>query len=459
MTSRSLVLVCLFTLLVSGGCIRQKRGDVFDGVVEQFNSMSSPYETDGSTLTDRQCFDKALQEFQNERYLEAQRLFANLESRYPSSALAPAAVYYQGECFRKKAVCPQALRYYETLDKRWPSSEYAPLAKLKQAVCFQRTGRSNLANSLFRKVQAAYPETKYAAAAQAGLDGRLTPAETLAPDATAPDAAAGKAPAWTAPARAASPVIPPSAQAACAAAYPNRYLIIIANGAYKHYSQLSYTANDAATLRRLGACYMGVPEQNISVHRDVTYAELKRILENISREISQHDAVVFVYYTGHGAEDARGAPYIIPVDAQLLSQQDLEESAVPLRFVRDKLGNVQASRKVVLWDACRLETPWKPVTVHLAKSKTPAADQTYVFSSASGQASNISRDKRLSAFVNSLWELAAAGASNLDADGSGYVDIGEMETALTLRLRRISPDASQALEIRGRKDTPFFPAH
>jgi tetratricopeptide (TPR) repeat protein len=458
MTARCLSLFCLFALLVSGGCIRQKRGDVFDGVVENFNTISSPYAKHDSKLTDQQRFDKALQKFLTERYMKVQRLFAKVESQYPSSPLAPASVYYQGECFRKKGICLQALRYYEKLNNRWPSSEYALLAKLKQAVCFQRTGRSNLANSLFRKIQADYPQTKYAAAARAGLEGRLTPAESLAPGTTGSTEVAAKTPAWAVATDAASPASPLPAGAACSAAYPNRYLIIIANGSYKHYSPLSYTTNDAATLQRLGACYMGVPEQNIRIHRDVTYAELKRILENLPRDVNQHDAVVFLYYTGHGAEDARGTPYIIPVDAQLLSPQDLQNSAVSLRFVRENLKKVQADRKVVLWDACRLQTPWKPVTVHLAESKAPAADQTYVFSSASGQASNISRDQRLSAFVNSLWELAAAGASNLDADGDGYVEIEEMEAPLSLRLRRISPDASQSLEIHGRKDTPFFPA-
>jgi len=58
-----------------------------------------------------------------------------------------------------------------------------------------------------------------------------------------------------------------------------------------------------------------------------------------------------VFYSGHGME-MNGIAYLIPVDAKLERDTHVEDEAVPMQRVLDKVGSAQKLRLVIL-DACR----------------------------------------------------------------------------------------------------------
>jgi uncharacterized caspase-like protein len=99
----------------------------------------------------------------------------------------------------------------------------------------------------------------------------------------------------------------------------------------------------------------------ISAHYDVGYLQLKRAVRQFEDSVTDADIAV-VYYAGHGLE-IRGTNYMIPVDAKLASDRDVEDEAVSL----DRLiASVERAKQLglVILDACR-DNPF------VAKMKRP----------------------------------------------------------------------------------------
>jgi uncharacterized caspase-like protein len=83
---------------------------------------------------------------------------------------------------------------------------------------------------------------------------------------------------------------------------------------------------------------------------DLGREKLIDALRGFAREAETADWAL-VYYAGHGIE-ANGTNYLVPVDAKLEVDRDIEYEAVPLNQV---LSTVEGARKlrIVLLDACR----------------------------------------------------------------------------------------------------------
>ena len=458
MTRNALLLFVLLTLLVSGGCIRQKRGDVFDSMVDKFGTMDASDGQDEVELDENDFFQSAMALYEQGRYLEAQKRFAIFKNKFQYSSMVPASVFFQGECFFYSKVYIQASRYYHALIYTYPYSSYVPQAKIKNGISMQRIGKNRKADELFTNIIRDYPETKFSKSAALALNGKIHEAEAVVSGVTIEPEVIIEHNLFTKTAD--NPQVninEVSHKSQCVSTYPNRYLIVIANSEYKYYGNLSYVNNDVSVLKELGTCYLGVPEQNIVVNRNTTFSELKRIFTHLNNIVRQQDSIVFVYYTGHGVEDQQGSPYLVPVDALLKGEMDLNESTVPLTFVQGQLDRLNVRSKVFIWDACRVDVPWKLIHVKRRANTDIASDSTYIFATSSGNTSNISKQKSISAFLDSLWELAKAGTANFDLDSSGYVELMEIKDSLESRLRRTTVDYRQQLEIKGGINAKIFP--
>lgn len=130
----------------------------------------------------------------------------------------------------------------------------------------------------------------------------------------------------------------------------SRVALVIGNAAYAHAPTLANPLNDAAdigaTLARLGF--------SVTRLRNADYATLRRGLQEFTRTASGSE-VALVYYAGHGIEvDQRN--YLVPVDARLVTDQDVEFETVPLDLVLRSVERAAGLRLVIL-DACR-ENPF-----------------------------------------------------------------------------------------------------
>ena len=125
-----------------------------------------------------------------------------------------------------------------------------------------------------------------------------------------------------------------------------RVALVIGNSAYLNAEPLPNPANDAAdvsaALVRLGF--------DVTSVNDADRAGLMTALRTFSRR-SASAAVALVFYAGHGVE-VDGTNYLIPVDASLEWDSDVQFEAIPLDFVLSATEEVGRLRMVIL-DACR----------------------------------------------------------------------------------------------------------
>ena len=132
-----------------------------------------------------------------------------------------------------------------------------------------------------------------------------------------------------------------------------RVALVIGNSSYKNVPALTNPQRDAeaiaASLRNIGF-------ETVTLAADATREKLLDALRNFTNEAEKADWAV-VYYAGHGIE-VNGQNYLIPVDAKLATDRDIQFEAVPLDQVMASLEGAR-KLKLVLLDACR-DNPFMP---------------------------------------------------------------------------------------------------
>ena len=127
-----------------------------------------------------------------------------------------------------------------------------------------------------------------------------------------------------------------------------RVALVIGNSAYKHAGELPNPVNDAAAIAKmLKTAGFNVVESR----RDLGINEMRRAIRDFTDNAKDADIAV-VFYAGHGIE-VDGANYLIPVDAALDRDIDVEDEAVSLDRIVRVLDPVKRLRLIIL-DACRV---------------------------------------------------------------------------------------------------------
>ncbi len=138
-----------------------------------------------------------------------------------------------------------------------------------------------------------------------------------------------------------------------------RVAMVIGNGAYAHAAPLENPANDArdisAALKAAGFEVFEAIDQSKSA--------LERTLRDFARNIEGAD-VALLFYAGHGLQ-VGGRNYLIPIDARLASERDLDFEAIRVEFIlaQMELGR-EGKTTLVFLDACRDN----PLARNLARS-------------------------------------------------------------------------------------------
>lgn len=128
--------------------------------------------------------------------------------------------------------------------------------------------------------------------------------------------------------------------------YAKRLALVVGNSDYEHVSALRNPANDAAdladALERMGF--------DVTRGIDLDYRAMRLTLRDFAVEAANAETVV-VYYAGHGIE-VGNTNYLIPIDAELRSDRDVDLEAIQLDTVIEILDG-STGLKIVLVDACR----------------------------------------------------------------------------------------------------------
>jgi Caspase domain/Domain of unknown function (DUF4189)/Putative peptidoglycan binding domain len=166
-----------------------------------------------------------------------------------------------------------------------------------------------------------------------------------------------------------------------------RVALTIGNSAYKNVPLLTNPVNDAAAVTAL---LKNAGFDVVEANMNLGIADMRRVISAFSDVASDADIAV-VYYAGHGIE-VDGSNYIIPVDAMLKRDIDVDDEAVSLDRILKILEPVKRLRLVIL-DACR-ENPFansmkrsqgtRVVTRGLARVEPSLPDTLVAYSAKAG---------------------------------------------------------------------------
>jgi uncharacterized caspase-like protein len=132
-----------------------------------------------------------------------------------------------------------------------------------------------------------------------------------------------------------------------AASSARRIALVIGNGAYRS-TPLKNPVGDAeavaASLKQLG--------YEVVLKRDTNFVDLIEALRDFSVRAAAYPVRV-LFYAGHGIQ-ARGRNYLLPVDVEPQSEDEIAARAADVGQVIDRLGALKSGLNIVVLDACRV---------------------------------------------------------------------------------------------------------
>jgi len=126
-----------------------------------------------------------------------------------------------------------------------------------------------------------------------------------------------------------------------------RVALVIGMSKYQQVPRLTNPARDADAVASL---FKQAGFDVINNQRDLGIVDLRRVVREFSETARDADISV-VYYAGHGIE-VDGTNYLVPADAKLVSDFDIEDETISLDRVLKALEPTKRLRLVIL-DACR----------------------------------------------------------------------------------------------------------
>jgi uncharacterized caspase-like protein len=126
-----------------------------------------------------------------------------------------------------------------------------------------------------------------------------------------------------------------------------RVALVIGNSNYQNVVALTNPANDAAAIAEM---FRKAAFDVVDSRRDLKSQEMRRALRDFGDKARGADIAV-IYFAGHGLE-VDGSNYVVPVDAVLERDADVEDEAVSLNRILLAAEPATQLRLVIL-DACR----------------------------------------------------------------------------------------------------------
>ena len=125
-----------------------------------------------------------------------------------------------------------------------------------------------------------------------------------------------------------------------------RLALVIGQSGYQHVQKLTNPINDASAI----ADRFKAAGFEVDLRRDLSNIEMRRAIRDFTIA-SRGAEIAVVYFAGHSFE-VSGTNYLIPVDARLQNDLDVEDEALSLDRVMKALDSTKRLRLIIL-DACR----------------------------------------------------------------------------------------------------------
>lgn len=131
-----------------------------------------------------------------------------------------------------------------------------------------------------------------------------------------------------------------------------RLALVIGNSGYAHITPLPNPVNDAkamsAALEKLGF--------KVLKYENLNHNAMKRAIGEFGIALDDYDVGLF-YYAGHGVQ-YDGINYLVPVDANVGSEDEIEYECVNAGRVLSKMEMMKTGVNIIILDACR-NNPFK----------------------------------------------------------------------------------------------------
>lgn len=194
-----------------------------------------------------------------------------------------------------------------------------------------------------------------------------------------------------------------------AALADKRVALVLGISAYQHVAKLPNPSNDANAMAEL---FRKSGFDVVEVKRDVGIADLRRAVGDFSDRAQDADVAV-VFFAGHGIE-VDGTNYLVPADAKLARDFDIEDEALSLDRLLKAIEPAKRLRLVML-DACR-DNPFaktmkrtvasRSVGRGLAKIEPTVSDTLIAFAAKAGSVA-LDGDNSNSPFTTALLQHIA----------------------------------------------------
>jgi Caspase domain len=129
-----------------------------------------------------------------------------------------------------------------------------------------------------------------------------------------------------------------------------RVALVIGNAHYKNAPELANPDNDAEAMAK----FLNKAGFEVTSAIDLTQNDMIRVVQDFSSKVAARGAnsVAMVYYAGHGVQLA-GENYLVPVDANVSTPNDLTSNSLRLVDLMATLDSIPSRLRIVLLDACR----------------------------------------------------------------------------------------------------------
>ena len=127
----------------------------------------------------------------------------------------------------------------------------------------------------------------------------------------------------------------------------NRLALVIGNATYKS-SPLTNPVNDARLIEQSlkDAGFTVLKAENAS-RRD-----MQRLIRDFGDKLKQSGGVGLFYFAGHGVQ-VRGNNYLIPVDADIKTEDEVAFDSIDAQSVLEKMESAKNRMNLIVLDACR----------------------------------------------------------------------------------------------------------
>jgi hypothetical protein len=126
-----------------------------------------------------------------------------------------------------------------------------------------------------------------------------------------------------------------------------RLALVIGNSEYIYGNTLSNPVNDAISIRQ-ALTDVGF---NVLYYVNTDQKTMKRAMDEFGEQLKNYTVGLF-YYAGHGIQ-VKGNNYLIPVDAALKVEQDVDYDCIDAGRLLGKMEAAGTTTNIVILDACR----------------------------------------------------------------------------------------------------------